>query len=750
MRSRSRWLPLALPLLALLFLSACSGSYSEDLLRAQQEDLQGDTAGALKAYEHALTRVPSRDHRTASIVQLRIGLCQLRLAQPNEAFLSFQKAVMLDAQNLEAHRRMAELLLMGGATQKAAEELTKILKKDPDDASAIGTLGAAYASAGDTNAALQLLERSFSLNAGDPQVAITLAELYNRLNRPDDARRTLIQSATRNSGQGDAWLALGRLEEQEGRPEAADSAYRSAVKADDSVRNNLRLAQYLQRAARLPEAEAVLRRVDAKQPGQPSMLADFLLISGRADAATAAYAQGRPPREPLEGTLIARSIEARVGSRDAASAQPQARAARELLVQQQERLDPVTRSVLQAEIALVERDLPSAEVHARAAVAAVPNSVPAWYVLGLVLKQSGRRADAKAAWNTAFQAEPGYVPTRLALAAENLDEGDLITAEEQVTPVVREEPANLSALVLYARVLEAQKRWDSAESIARRALEVDPSDPQIHVVLGNVHAGRKQFGDALVDYQRALALDSQSVPALEALMNLYKRGVLTRASIARMENVASQPPASAPLVEIAGRLYAERGLYADAARALQKSLVLDPRRSSAALALMQLSLRQNDTRGAAAWAVTAFRGTVPAIAELVQGREAELRSERAKAINHYESALRLGEPSGAAANNLAWIYAQQGVRLDRALDLARRASELDPKNPAIWDTLGAVLLRRRDYTAAADALTSARKLSESSGASVASRRQIYKHLAEAYAGAGLPARAEEMQRKLRE
>ncbi|HUR36599.1 MAG TPA: hypothetical protein VM009_02200, partial [Terriglobales bacterium] len=139
----------------------------------------------------------------------------------------------------------------------------------------------------------------------------------------------------------------------------------------------------------------------------------------------------------------------------------------------------------------------------------------------------------------------------------------------------------------------------------------------------------------------------------------------------------------------------------------------------------------------------------PALAELIQGREAELRSDRAKAIRHYETAVRLGESTGAAANNLAWIYAQQGIQLDRALELAKRASELDPKNPAIWDTLGAVLLRRRDFTAATEALASARVLSESSGAPATSRKQIYKHLAEAYAGAGLPDRADEMHRKLR-
>lgn len=728
-------------------LSGCSRTYSEHLLAAQNAEQQGDMAAALQSYQHALERSPRRDHRVASTIHLRIGLCHLSLAQPNEAFLSFQRAVVVDSTNLEAHRRMAEMLLVGGATEKAAEELSAILRKDPNDAASLGALGVAYATAGDVKAALTLLERSFSINPGDHQVSIPLAEIYNRLDRAEDARRVLVQSAMRNAGVGDAWLALGRLEEQEGQAAAAESAYRGAVTADDSVRNNLRLAQFLQRSGRIRDAEAVLRRVDAKQPRSPSALADFLLVSGRAEAAAKMY-QGVLPAA-ADKALVARSIEARVspGTADSDSA---TRTARRLLLDHLDHLDPATRSILQAEIALREGDLRTAEVHARAAVQHQADSVPALFVLGAVLKQGGRRAEAKAAWNHAFQANPDYIPTRLALAAENVEDQEWITAEEQVMPVVREEPANLQALLLYARTLNGQQRWPSAESIARRALEVAPGEPEAHVVLADALTGRKLYGDALTSYQRALSLDSQSLPALHGLTALYRRGTLTRSAVARIESVAAAPPVSTALLEVAGRLYADLGHLADARRALEKSLELDPHRASAALALVQVALKQKDTRTAASFAAVALGKVKPAVAELIQGREAELRLDRAAAIRHYESAVRLGEGSGAAANNLAWLYAQQGIRLDRALELARRATELDPKNPAIWDTLGAVHLRRRDYTAATEALTSARALSESSGQSGSVRRQIYKRLAEAYTGAGLPDRAAEADRRARE
>ena len=43
-------------------------------------------------------------------------------------------------------------------------------------------------------------------------------------------------------------------------------------------------------------------------------------------------------------------------------------------------------------------------------------------------------------------------------------------------------------------------------------------------------------------------------------------------------------------------------------------------------------------------------------------------------------------------NNLAWAYSEKGD-YDRALPLARRAFELDKRNPATADTLGWLLFK---------------------------------------------------------
>jgi tetratricopeptide (TPR) repeat protein len=53
---------------------------------------------------------------------------------------------------------------------------------------------------------------------------------------------------------------------------------------------------------------------------------------------------------------------------------------------------------------------------------------------------------------------------------------------------------------------------------------------------------------------------------------------------------------------------------------------------------------------------------------------------------------------GAALNNLAYLYTEKLVNLDKAFDLAQRARKNLPNDPNVADTLGWVLFKRHQYT----------------------------------------------------
>jgi Flp pilus assembly protein TadD len=118
---------------------------------------------------------------------------------------------------------------------------------------------------------------------------------------------------------------------------------------------------------------------------------------------------------------------------------------------------------------------------------------------------------------------------------------------------------------------------------------------------------------------------------------------------------------------------------------------------------------------------------------------AQEKNDMTAAIRAYELAIRHGDSTGVAANNLAWILAERGEELDRALHLARTATQLDPANPAMFDTLGYIHLARREYSEAVVILQKAHSMTSNKAAKPASPETaaaVREHLAEAYLHVG--------------
>ena len=118
---------------------------------------------------------------------------------------------------------------------------------------------------------------------------------------------------------------------------------------------------------------------------------------------------------------------------------------------------------------------------------------------------------------------------------------------------------------------------------------------------------------------------------------------------------------------------------------------------------------------------------------LTVGSLYELRQDVPKAIQHYEDAVRLDPKLAVAKNNLAYLIAETGGNLDRALDLAQEAKELLPDNPNAADTLGWVLYKKQSHDAAIGYLREAVRGMEPDDPQLPIVRQ---HLALAYEAAG--------------
>ncbi len=126
-----------------------------------------------------------------------------------------------------------------------------------------------------------------------------------------------------------------------------------------------------------------------------------------------------------------------------------------------------------------------------------------------------------------------------------------------------------------------------------------------------------------------------------------------------------------------------------------KAVESDPNQLQAYVSLGELYLRQDNPRKA----IDKFEAMlqinpdfVPAYTLL--GMIHEGLKEYDKAKTRYEQALKINPKFGPAANNLAWLYAEQGGNIDTALGLAQTAREQLPQDPNVADTLGWVYYKK--------------------------------------------------------
>jgi len=750
-------------LLIILAFGLTTACVRDQLKQVRQFELAGNYAAAALEYKGLLAHVPDRDSVRRSELLVHIGDCLYRDGRMQEAYSSFQKAADANPANAVAHLRMGEMLLAAGAPDRARDHALLAASNSATSAEAMALLGATWLAEGNSSLAKQAYERALQFDPQRVSAAVALADIYNHENEEVHAEQTLRQAAAAQPTSPMPWLALGRLQEQEGDQRDAESSYRRAIALDDTPNANLRLAQFLQRSARIVEAEQVLRRIDSQQARHPVALADFELLSGRPADAVQQYRgtlrANQPPPEPkrwflttLRSTtnaslthnskddagIAARMIEAELLALSNVPGERRKQAIATVKANLQEnasRFDAATLLILQAEAALTEDDIAQADTFARQAVELAPGSAPAHYIAGMVDIAKNDSEAAETEWQDALDQDSHFSPARLSIAEAALDRNDGPAADQQARLVVRDDPGDLQAILIFARALLLEGKPAAAAIMADRASSLSPSSPEPAAIMGQAALKLDNIPAALLNFERALLLSDDCEEAITGLLEVYRHGTLSYESIRHMEQVADEPPRSVALLEIAGRLYADRGWLSDAQRSLARAVALKPDRKTAARVLAEL---QNSGGNFAGASETAELSGI-ASQSLLKAYRSQLSGNWQNAAANYERALREGDQTGTAANNLAWLYAEHSQQLDRALTLAQSAADRSPNQPAILDTLGFVHLQRREYTDAVKYLENASRLAslgEESPDTRELRQQIRAHLSEAYLHTG--------------
>jgi len=723
---RSGWRSFGWAILAsLLLLGGCDSVEStaeQHQQRALEMEAAGDLRGAVLEWKNALQKEPSN-----ASARLHLGRVSLELDDLATARSELQRAAGLGMDRVLLAPSLARLWLMEAEPGRVLDELDPADFKTQDatvQATILTLRGEAFAALDRPAEALQSFEEALAHAPDHAPAHVGIAAGAMAQRRPEAARAPLHAALDLNPRLHQAWNLLGDLERAEGRLEAAEAAYGSAIEhRTPSLLLHLKRASTRLARQDLPAAQedlAALRRLDPDHPVTFHVQGLVHYYQGHFAEAQTAFEEAlrSAPDFPPAVVFLAASQFAQQHWHQAARhlerflrAHPESDEATQLL----------------AIVRLREGDLVRAEALLRPLLERDPDDVSALKLMGDLHLARG---DAGAAVDhlrrlAAIRSDDATV--RMALAAGLMRTGEHAQALRELELAMEQAPGQHQPLVAYGVSLIQLGEYDRALGAVTRLMEALPDDPIPYNLRAAAYLGKGDIDEARAALLEALRVAPGDTDAASNLAQIALQHGDREEARRVYREVLRQHPAHVELTLRLAQLEAEDGDLA-AMLALLEALVLrQPAALAPRLMLSRYHLSQGEPRQALAL-LEPLRRTATgdtqvltllarALLEVGQAEEAVAvldrhlaRHPEADAVRFLLAEIRLTLPDHQAAlreyerligrhpenlillNNLAFLYQAAGD--PRALEYAERAYARAPEAPEVASTLGWILVQR--------------------------------------------------------
>ncbi len=362
----------------------------------------------------------------------------------------------------------------------AAGKLRGVLKRDPDNLTALSDLARALAETGKLDAAMRTARRVLELDPGSAASHLALALLLAKTGQYAPALAAVDASLALDPRSLDARIEKVRaLYQLERRDEAITLLERLLLESPAHARINVGYAELVELpAGELAAAETRLRTAVAREPhlGQGWLVLGRVVARERPAEAAAVYRQGLAyqPRDGLLHMRLGRLLE---GLGDEA-AESHLREAAELLAE-----PPAELFSALATVEMRRGGWPQAEDWARRAIGRDPDGAEGWNQLAVALEEQGRVEPALEAYGRALEARPAYWQARFNLGLLLRRQGRFRQAATAFEGVLEQRPGHAKSHyelgVLYGGPLADRER--SREHL-RACLEAEPDHPRAESV----------------------------------------------------------------------------------------------------------------------------------------------------------------------------------------------------------------------------------------------------------------------------
>lgn len=710
---------LVVPLCTLLLLTSCSQSPQKLIATANKYHDNKKYKEASILYRKAISK-----DKTNAEAYYREGLNLLDQKNPVEARSFLRRAVDLNPNNVDAASKLAEIDLavysrnpekLKSFLSEAKDLTAKILQVQPNAFDGIRLQGLLDLANRDVNKALTEFEKANKINPYSPELVGWYAQALISAKRTDEAESLLRGMIAHDKTWAPAYDTLFVLYRNQNHPEKAEAVLRERVQNDPKNPTAItNLSNYLLATNRFDEAEKVMRRVlDDKSdfPSAREMMGDFYVRAKKADQAIEQYKAGAKEDSKNEltyqerlvavYTLIGRRGEAFQLAKELASKNPKDNAANNLYA-----------SLLLSSEANVDPSKKADEI--KGMVQNNPNNPTLHLDLARAYLQTGKSDQALTEALEAVRQQSSLMPAHLLAARIYEDRGEHSKAVAETGTVLAAEPKNPEAELIRDRAFVGLNQFDQAQSGLEALIQQYPNVTDARLALGDLYVKQQQYAKAIEQYQHVWSSNPPDPRGFLGLQNVKAaQGKGPEAAAALSDFIQKNPRAAGFRLQLAnidaqaaGQLMksnpAEAKKYLEqAADNYQEILKTNPSSVDIWLRLGFLQRALGQLPAALAsfqQAVKADPGNANAV--LNQGMTLEAMGNKKEAETLYNKVLSMDPGNAVALNNLAFMSADSGGDLDRAMSLAERAKKQAPTSPDVSDTLGYVYYQKNLNAAA--------------------------------------------------
>ncbi len=473
---------------------------------------EGDTAHALQV----LSSVP--DAARSAKLYSALGAAYEQRKDYKSAIDAFRHAIVLDRDNLDAIRGLAENLLNDGQLDASLEQYKVIVDSNPEDAQSYVRMAEIYRRQAKYDLALENLKKADTLVPESAEVPYSMAAVYQAQGRYDDAIKLLqdLLKKTENSqsDRNNRGIFIERLgmiyREQENYTAAVETFRKMLTLGDDNARSGYQeIIDTYREAKQWPQATAAAKEAVQKLPDDRDLrivLDAQLADTGDADKAISDV------RSLLKGGQEDREVYVRLG----------------IMYTRAKRWNDAIEALGKAEQLSTKTD----------------DKAYVWFLRGDVYQHQKMFDQAEAEFrkvlNAVSPSDPQSGATLNYLGYMNADRG--VKLEESLTYIKQAlvlEPNNAAYLDSLGWAYFKLGKYDLAEENLTKAAVHMSSDPTVQQHLGDLYQKTGRLKQAAAHWDRAVQEWNKTVPAEvdnEALAKVQQELDAAKVKLAKEES----------------------------------------------------------------------------------------------------------------------------------------------------------------------------------------------------------------------